>query len=170
MTDRPLASITVAVDDRQTDYGVASDDLAQLLRLCLGDQGILWPAEVGLSFVDSNEMQELNRQHMGGTGPTDVLAFPIDGTSSAPSDQPALVGDIVICPAIAAKAPQQLGAELALLVVHGALHLLGHDHREQAETAEMKKLEQHLLSSFATGYQSESASEPGGLRSGGTPR
>ena len=59
-----------------------------------------------------------------------------------------MFGDIVICPAMADRAPQSLADELALLVVHGALHLLGHDHAELDETALMKGLEQEMLEQF----------------------
>jgi probable rRNA maturation factor len=162
--------VHVDVDDRQHDHRFDARRLADLLANALQDRYVAVPvaettgpsarkraaamaerAEVGLAFVDVAEMAALNGQHMGGDGPTDVLAFPIDGVAEAgavPAGQPVLLGDIVICPAVAAKAPQDLDDELALLVVHGALHLLGHDHREPGETAEMKALERSLLDRY----------------------
>ena len=143
-------SVDVVLDDRQNEHAVDGDRYARLLDESLRARGISAPAEVGLAFIDTDEMAELNIHHMGGTGPTDVLAFPIDGSGQVPEGQPALLGDIVMCPAVAAKAPQPLEDELALLVVHGALHLLGHDHAEPDETAIMRGLESELLTSYWT--------------------
>lgn len=143
--------VHVDVDDRQGDHGVDADHLQALLALVLVDQRGATPAEVGLAFVDSDEMTALNTEHMGGSGPTDVLAFPIDGVvapGDLPEGQPSLLGDIVVCPVVAAKAPQSLDDEMALLVVHGALHLLGHDHAEPEETAVMKALEAEMLQRY----------------------
>jgi len=154
VTVPPAASrIDVDVDDRQQAQPVDDVYLAELLANALADQ---FPvdqaarAEVGLAFIDIDEMTDLNVEHMGGTGPTDVLAFPIDGVDdqTVPPDQPAMLGDIVICPEVAARSPQALGDELALLVVHGALHLLGHDHAEPDETVVMKAHEVQLLEQF----------------------
>lgn len=143
----PEAGLDVVVDDRQA-VAINSERLAALLSDALADQRVGAPAEVGLSFVGVDEMTALNVEHMDGTGPTDVLAFPIDGAAAAPTGQPAMIGDIVICPEIAQRAPQELCDELALLVVHGALHLIGHDHAEPGETAEMKRLETELLARY----------------------
>jgi probable rRNA maturation factor len=118
--------------------------------------------------VDEDTMAELNGRFMDQTGPTDVLAFPIDdddvlvgrspdGSTSGPdrgptTDVPLLLGDVVICPAVAARnAPSHAGTyedELALLLVHGILHVLGHDHAEADETAAMRERERELLAQF----------------------
>lgn len=143
--------IEIVCDDRQSDHVIAPEMYAKLLADALAVSGVRPPAEAGLAFVDSAEMTELNVQHMGGDGPTDVLAFPIDGIAEAPADQPAMVGDVVICPAVAARAPQALADELALLVVHGALHLVGHDHAEPGERLVMQRLEVELLAKFHRG-------------------
>lgn len=143
--------VHVDVDDRQQAHHIDSRRLAGLLASVLVARHGRVQAEVGLTFVEAGEMAELNREHMGGDGPTDVLAFPIDGVSrgaTVPPGQPAMLGDIVICPQVAARAPQGLDDELALLVVHGALHLLGHDHAEADETAVMKALEVEMLERF----------------------
>lgn len=144
------SKIRVDVQDRQRAERIDIEHLVELLERSLADQHGDAAAEVGLSFVGVDEMTGLNMQHMGGSGPTDVLAFPIDGVSghAVPQDQPAMLGDIVVCPQVAAKAPQPLPDELALLVVHGALHLLGHDHAEPQEAAVMKALEDELLERF----------------------
>jgi len=137
--------IAVEVDDRQHDREVDTTCLSRLLVAGLHHGGVRWPAEVGLAFVDTTEMAELNRWHMDGHGPTDVLAFPIDGKRPVPAGQPAVIGDIVICPEVAERAPQPLADELALLVVHGALHLVGHDHAAAGEAAVMKSHERAIL-------------------------
>lgn len=112
--------------------------------------------ELTLTFVDADEIAELNREHIGKDGPTDVLSFPLDAdqpesfAEAAPSATGAvpptvLLGDVVICPEVAAaQAADHAGTlddELALLVVHGVLHVLGHDHAEPDETTAMRRRE-----------------------------
>lgn len=107
---------------------------------------------LAIAFVGEAEIHELNRDHRDRDKPTDVLSFPIDGLDAAGSgdpDGPGLVGDVVVCPSVAmAAAPSHAGRpddEIALLVVHGALHLLGHDHAEADERAVMRGRERALL-------------------------
>lgn len=106
--------------------------------------------ELTLSFVDRNDIAELNSEHMGQSGPTDVLSFPMDDEPLA--GVPVLLGDVVISPAVAALQYADhagtLDDELALLVVHGILHVLGHDHAEPDETAAMRSMEVDLLERF----------------------
>ncbi len=108
------------------------------------------PGELNLLFVDLAEISELNRVHMGGDGPTDVLSFPIDDLHE-PTDPGdiRLFGDIVISPEVAlAQAAQHTGDaddEVALLVVHGVLHVLGFDHAEPDDTVLMHAAERRLL-------------------------
>jgi rRNA maturation RNase YbeY len=89
-------------------------------------------AEVAVLLVDETEMARLNGLHRGRAEVTDVLAFPIDADDDLPAGLPRMLGDVVVCPAQAARqaaeAGVERGEELATLVVHGALHLLGHDH------------------------------------------
>ncbi len=86
---------------------------------------------------------------MGKTGPTDVLSFPMDDEPMP--GVPTLLGDVVVCPEVAAaQATEHAGtsdAEAALLVGHGGLHVLGHDHAEPDETALMRARELALLES-----------------------
>ncbi|MEM7326084.1 MAG: rRNA maturation RNase YbeY [Actinomycetota bacterium] len=117
-------------------------------------------------FVDDAEMAELNLTHMGHEGPTDVLSFPLDGEESGALDEPDDIfanlpdaaadgevfdggddpplhlGDLVICPNVAERqAPTHAGsidAEMTLLIIHGTLHILGHDHADQPETDVMQ--------------------------------
>ena len=89
-------------------------------------------AEVAVLLVDEAEMTRLNAAHRGLNTVTDVLAFPIDEDDDLPAGLPRMLGDVVVCPAQAARQAAESavepGHELATLVVHGTLHLLGHDH------------------------------------------
>ena len=117
-------------------------------------------AELSIMLVDVDAMTELHEKYMGEPGPTDVLAFPMDelrpghmsgGTEDAPVD-PALLGDVVLCPVIAARQAAKAGHsaedELHLLCTHGILHLLGFDHAEPEEHKEMFGLQAELLASW----------------------
>lgn len=107
--------------------------------------------ELTVTCVDGELIAALNRQHLGGDGPTDVLAFPIDAPADVVPGVPGLLGDVVVCPAVAHRQAGDHGrsadGEVDLLVVHGALHLLGYDHAEQAERTEMFALTDALLAS-----------------------
>lgn len=110
--------------------------------------------ELNLIFVDEPAMTELNTQHMGKNCATDVLSFPLDGSDPAELGE-SLIGDVVVCPARAAtqacdheSLPGHDGSlddELALLIVHGVLHVLGHDHYDTLTTTRMQSCEQALL-------------------------
>jgi len=129
---------------------VLTDCWASLASAVLADEGIVSDAELNLTFVDVDEMTRLNTDHMGGEGPTDVLSFPLDDSERVVFEgQPRLLGDVVICPAVVAKqAPARPDDEMALMVVHGVLHILGMDHQEPEEQAEMKAAEQRHLDSW----------------------
>lgn len=122
--------------------------LASLLARAAFASRVEPPAEMGLALVSKAEIRDLNRVHLGESRPTDVLAFPIDGVSVVPSGQPRLLGDVVICPEVAALANASLSDEIAMLAVHGLLHLLGHDHAEPAEASVMFGLQHDLLDRF----------------------
>ena len=151
---------------------IDAEHWAGLAAAVLNEEGVAG-GELGLRFVDPGAMAELNLAHMGATGPTDVLAFPIDGAKGrAPASGPAvLLGDVVVCPAYAAQAAGRgsltnpdhtrargsltnpdhtrargsLTDELALLVVHGVLHVLGYDHAHHEEAVAMQARERQLL-------------------------
>jgi probable rRNA maturation factor len=145
--------ISVAASDDQADHPVDLDRWARLAGLVLEAEGVVGDAELSLLFVDEQAMAELNLQYMDETGPTDVLSFPIDTDEPHPVDgPPRLLGDVVICPAVAARnAPAHAGEfedELALLVVHGVLHVLGLDHATADEEAVMHGRERRHLEAF----------------------
>jgi probable rRNA maturation factor len=113
--------------------------------------------DVSITFVDAATIAELKREHLDGDGAaTDVLAFPIDEPGSAadgsPPGVPLVLGDVVICPSVAAgQAAEHAGSyddEVALLVVHGLLHLLGMDHADDTDRLAMQQRERELLGAF----------------------
>ena len=124
----------IAIDDRQTD-AVDIEGLRALARECLVGEGVV-DAELSISFVTEDEIADLHRRYLQQDGPTDVLSFPLD--DEVGEDGLRMLGDVVIAPAVAARNnPDDPGSELRLLLVHGILHLLGHDHMEQADRATM---------------------------------
>jgi probable rRNA maturation factor len=124
----------IAIDDRQTD-AVDVEGLRALARECLVGEGVV-DAELSISFVNEDEIADLHRRYLQQDGPTDVLSFPLD--DEVGEDGLRMLGDVVIAPAVAARNnPDDPGSELRLLLVHGILHLLGHDHMEQADRATM---------------------------------
>lgn len=109
-------------------------------------------AELSIVLVGEDEMARLHVEWMDEPGPTDVLSFPMDdlrpGDPSGPRVE-GVLGDIVLCPAVAATQSEAAGhapdVELALLLTHGVLHLLGHDHAEPEEHERMFALQAELL-------------------------
>ncbi|HSJ50013.1 MAG TPA: rRNA maturation RNase YbeY [Actinomycetota bacterium] len=123
------------VDDRQ-DLPVDHDGLATLAREVLVAEGVA-DSELSLSFVTSEEIADLHQRYLGEAGPTDVLSFPLDEDDRDEAGV-RLLGDVVVAPSVASAAnPNDPAAELRLLVVHGILHLLGHDHDDPEERSAM---------------------------------
>ncbi len=161
-------TIDVFAADEQQAHPMDVARWAELARRVLTARGIKGETEVSLLFVDEEAIAALNEQVLEKTGPTDVLSFPIEdepgptGRSpdlggSGPGTSPeegvlTLLGDVVICPAVASRNAVAhevtLDDEVALLVVHGLLHLLGMDHQNDAEAERMEAVEQQLLQRF----------------------
>jgi len=120
-------ALSVEVSDRQS-LAVDAAGLTTLAERTLLAEGRT-SGELALSFVDEDEMADLHVRFLGEPGPTDVLSFPLD--------EDGLIGDVVVCPAFAAREHPDLAAECRLLVVHGVLHVLGYDHEEEADRTEM---------------------------------
>ncbi len=143
----------------ESGTSVNTDPILDVARYALEEMGINPLAELSILLVEVEYMAELNKRWMGGDGPTDVLAFPMDemsvdhGPGNVERAEPALLGDIVLCPTVAAKqaavAGHSTADELHMLTVHGVLHLLGYDHAEPEEEREMFALQGKLL----TGWQ-----------------
>jgi probable rRNA maturation factor len=161
--------VEVYAADEQSVVVVDVARWATLADAVLRAEGVRGHAELSLLFVAEDEIAALNEEFMDASGPTDVLAFPIDADGATfvevtstpmtatgphksepdPADLPLLLGDVVVCPAVAARqAPEHAGTlddELALLVVHGVLHVLGWDHATDAERDRMRARERDLL-------------------------
>jgi probable rRNA maturation factor len=125
----------VLLDDRQG----ASVDVEALLgvaRDVLLGEGVA-ASELSISLVTDDEMADLHQRYLGEPGPTDVLSFALDD-DDVDEDGVRILGDVVIAPAVAAaNNPTDPQGELRLLVAHGILHLLGHDHDDERQRAEM---------------------------------
>ena len=148
------------------ESGVAVDEpsIAAAARFALDRLGVSRLAELSVLLVELNVMADLHERWMELPGPTDVMAFPMDELESARRPDaadpgPALLGDIVLCPAFARDQARQAGhsliEELHLLTVHGVLHLLGYDHAEPAEEREMFTLQKRILADFRTARSDE---------------
>ena len=156
--------LIVHVADDQDDVQLDASRYEQLARSVLTSEGINQTSELSVLFVSSEMIAELNEQHMGHTGPTDVLAFPIDEDATQPqaeNDAPLLLGDVVVCPSVAAtncstnkdSYPGHQGTitdEIYLLVVHGILNVLVMDHADAEERQDMQELERTHLAAFRT--------------------
>lgn len=170
MNDGPRPSPTVDVHDQRAGEAVEGGDRVDVVASDLGRWGDVAAralegervthGHLDLLFVTEQAMAELNAQHMGHDGPTDVLSFPLDGpeamaevgsgATAIEAVPPPHLGDLVVCPAVAQRqAPSHCGsieAELTLLIVHGVLHILGHDHAVPGEALTMQARErEHLL-------------------------
>ncbi|MDR8410398.1 rRNA maturation RNase YbeY [Nonomuraea sp. 3-1Str] len=146
--------------NNESGVEVDEENIVRLAAHVLGEMGVNPLAEMSIMVVDENAMAELHEKWMGEPGPTDVLAFPMDelrpgggarGDVDAPTD-PALLGDVVLCPQVAARQAEEAGHsardELELLCTHGILHLLGYDHAEPEEHKEMFGLQARLLEAW----------------------
>jgi probable rRNA maturation factor len=153
--------------DEQSAVTVDLDRLVALAQAVLADRKVKGDCELAITFVDETAMAELNKQFMDEDHATDVLAFPIDdelvesgrspdsGSTGPdrpepePGEVPILLGDVMVCPAVAAANAVDHGRstddELALLVVHGILHVLGMDHADPDEERAMFALQEELL-------------------------
>lgn len=143
--------------DINNESGVEVDELAllQLAEYALEQLRIHPQAELSILLVDSDAMAELHERFMNLPGPTDVLSFPMDELRSPGPDQPAprgTLGDIVICPQFtSAQAPEngrEPAEEMEYLLIHGLLHLLGHDHAEAAEKQLMFGLNDRIIADW----------------------
>jgi len=162
--------VEVFVADEQSEFPVDHLRWLKLAEQVLAAEGVRGDAELSVLFVDEGAMAELNERFHAQKGPTDVLAFPIDDepteggrnpdsggtgpgyTPPEPSELPTLLGDVVICPSVASRNAAENAAtyddEVALLIVHGILHLMGMDHELDDEAETMEARERELLAKF----------------------
>ncbi|MCW2601403.1 MAG: hypothetical protein JWM02_3232 [Frankiales bacterium] len=149
----------------ESNFDVDEASLMRVARHVLDAMGVSPLAELSILVADVELMTELHVQYMNEPGPTDVLAFPMDeldlrgsrgaghGHEEGPDEQgPMMLGDVILCPPFieeqAVEAGHSTDDELQLLTTHGVLHLLGFDHHEPEEHAEMFGLQAKLLASW----------------------
>ena len=152
----PALQVEVVVADRRP-WAPSAKRLALWAAVAAGARG--HHAELAIRIVGKRESRRLNAHWRGKDYATNVLSFPVEGLPAIVRPRP--LGDLVICaPVVAAEASEQgktQSAHWAHLVVHGVLHLLGHDHEHDAEAERMERLERRLLAGlgFADPYAGE---------------
>ncbi len=138
----------------EQDDPLPSQLLVDLAEAAMVAESLPLSTQLAIALVDAGRMAELNLEYMGKSGPTDVLSFPIEDFSEGIGDidengPPLLLGDILICPAVVRVNADASGVafedEMALMVVHGLLHLLGRDHVIEAEAQAMEQREREIL-------------------------
>jgi probable rRNA maturation factor len=127
--------------------------LERAARAALEHQSASLDSDLTIVLTDDARIRELNRDYLGIDAPTDVLSFPASETD--PETGSSYLGDILISLPYATKSAERAGhpleAEVQLLVVHGVLHLLGHDHARVREKARMWKAQAEILESLGLG-------------------
>jgi len=149
-----LEEVEIFVEEKFRNL-VGEDWVKKIVRQVLKAEGVPSPYEVGLVFTDSDRVRSLNRDYRGIDEPTDVLAFymlpqkGVDSSFTLPPDGITRLGEVIISyPQAVAQAREQghsCERELALLAIHGILHLLGYDHEEPEEEHKMRERERELL-------------------------
>ena len=144
--------------DLNNESGLEADSpgLVRLATFALDQLRIHPQAELSVLLVDEDTMSSYHEKYMGEPGPTDVLSFPMDELRPpGEEDEPplGLLGDIVLCPAVTDRQAREHGrsstAEAEYLLVHGILHLLGYDHADDEERAEMFGLKDTIIAAWA---------------------
>jgi probable rRNA maturation factor len=140
--------------DEQTEQ-VGLSDLHSLAELVVREEGYSNDVEVTLIFVSESEMAAYNERFLDRTGPTDVLAFPVEEltagvvTDNDPQGPPLVLGDVIVAPSYVRRQAEGYEAtfedEMALMVTHGILHLLGYDHVDDEAAERMEARERELL-------------------------
>ena len=146
--------MTIEINNEST-IEVDEARVQRLAAFALQELKLHRKSELAIQFIDEQAMEVLHIQWMDEPGPTDVLSFPMDelrpGTEGEQTP-PGLLGDVVICPQVAAKQAETAGhepiQEILLLATHGILHLVGFDHTEPDDEAEMFGLQKSILEKF----------------------
>ncbi|MBC9956901.1 rRNA maturation RNase YbeY [Yimella sp. cx-51] len=139
----------------ETDVEVDLDELHECAAWVMQEMRVHPEADLTVTIIDEAAMEVLHVKWMDLPGPTDVMSFPMDELRPGRDDvepEEGILGDIVLCPTVAARQASEAGhttaEELLLLTVHGILHLLGFDHAEPDERKEMFDLQRTLLLTF----------------------
>ena len=137
----------------ESDFSFPEELLERAAHAALEHEDEPLEAELSIVLTDNEHLQELNLNDLGIDAPTDVLSFPASETD--PESGARYIGDILIsiprAQSQAEAAGHPLEAEVQLLVVHGVLHLLGHDHAEPEDKARMWKAQAEILKSLGLG-------------------
>ncbi|GAA1509276.1 rRNA maturation RNase YbeY [Kribbella lupini] len=143
--------------NNESGVEIDAHGLMRLSRFVMSSLRLHPECELSIKLVDEDTMARYHVEFLDLPGPTDVMSWPMDelrpGSDSDDSEPPlGHLGDIALCPTVAAaqgaKAGHGTWAELELLTVHGILHLLGYDHAEPAEKAEMWEVQGRLLEAW----------------------
>ena len=137
---------TISVRNQQRVHRIASREFKKAATIAL-EQLFQIPAySLSVTFLSAKRMAEVNEAHLQHKGPTDIITFDY-------SEANALDGELIICPAVAAKYSQRynvsLGRELARYFIHGVLHLQGHNDHDPNDRRKMKREENRLLTQLA---------------------
>ena len=142
-------------NDANLDTLLSEDEVCAIAAHVLAAEGVERDVEISLSYVDEDEMHELNHQWRDIDRTTDVLSFECDSAfdEDIPLDEVLEIGDIILAPEVIARQAPGFGNapadECRLMLVHGLLHLLGYDHIEDDEAEEMEAREDALLRELA---------------------
>ena len=146
--------MSIFLADEQTEQ-VGLGDLHSLAELVLRQEGYPEDAEATLLFVSEEEMASYNARFLDRDSPTDVLAFPVEELlpglvpDKDPQGPPLMLGDVIVAPSYVRRQAEQYGVtfedEMALMVTHGILHLLGYDHLDDEDAERMEARERALL-------------------------
>jgi probable rRNA maturation factor len=145
-------SLVVDVATEGVRVPVARERVAEIARAVLRAEKVKH-AMLSIAFVTPRRIAALNREHLGHRGPTDVISFHFQ---RATGDDP-VVGDVYVCPDVARESAAAHGVgvrhELTRLVVHGTLHVLGHDHPEgeEREQSAMWRRQERLVARLVGG-------------------
>ena len=156
MVTASSGAVVVDIDDVSGADNVPSDEriagwVGRAVAAAAGSEQR--PREVSVRIVTGDEIHTLNRDYRQRDQPTNVLSFPAGEIAGLPDDAPLMLGDIVVCAEVVAAEAGEQGKSRddhwAHMLVHGTLHLLGHDHMDDAEAARMESLEIEILSGFS---------------------
>ena len=153
-------------DESSFQPPIELSEISELAAFVLGELNVHPHSELAVLLVDEETSEDLHITWMDLDGPADVLSFPMDELrpGSAEASAEGVLGDIVICPAVAARQAAAAGHatadEILLLTTHGILHLLGFDHQEEDERKEMFALQRQLLLTFLASRDPERAVHP----------
>lgn len=149
--------MTVLISDEHPSSGVDLDEMKSWAQAALTAERYPETTELAVTLIEDGDMASWNAQALGDDGVTDVLSFPLEVLTpglppvTAADGPPLLLGDVMIAPDYVRRQAALLGVamqdEMALMVTHGVLHLLGYDHEDDAEAEVMEARERHILES-----------------------